>query len=113
LLLAATALFAFSGQFFLLLRRFGASGSAAMLSTLFAVSVYGGYFNGGFGIMLLAHLSLFGLTDLNAMNGLKNLLSAALTAIAVVTYAAGGAVRWSEAAVITLAAVAGAMPARD
>ncbi len=107
LLLAATALFAFGGQLFLLLRRLGASGSAAMLSTLFAVSVYGGYFNGGLGILLLAHLSLFGLTDLNAMNGLKNLLSAVLTAIAVVTYAAGGAARWSEAAVMTLAAVAG------
>lgn len=107
LLLAATALFAFGGQLFRALRRFGAGGSRAMLLSLFAVSVYGGYFNGGLGILLLAHLSLFGLKDLNAMNGLKNLLSAVLTAIAVVAYAAGGAVRWPEAAVMTVTAVAG------
>ena len=67
----------------------------------------GGYFNGGLGILLLAHLSLFGLTNLNAMNALKNLLSAALTTIAVATYAAGGAVHWAEAATMTGATVAG------
>jgi uncharacterized membrane protein YfcA len=107
LLLVATALFAFGGRLFLALRRLGAGGPAAMLGALFAVSVYDGYFNGGLGILLLAHLSLFGLTDLNTMNGLKNILSAVLTAIAVVAYAAGCAVRWPEAAVMTLAAVAG------
>lgn len=78
-----------------------------MLGGLFAVSVYGGYFNGGLGILLLAHLSLFGLTSLNAMNGLKNLLSAVLTAIAVAAYAAGGAVHWPQALLMAVAAVAG------
>lgn len=107
LLLAATGLFAFGGRLSAALRRFGAGGSAAMLTGLFMVSVYGGYFNGGLGILLLAHLSLFGLTDLNAMNGLKNLLSTVLTAVAVVAYAAGGAVHWAEAALMTAAAVAG------
>lgn len=107
LLLAATALFAFGGRLFRMLRRHGASGSGGMLAALFAVSVYGGYFNGGLGILLLAHLSLFGLQDLNAMNGIKNLLSAVLTAIAVVAYAAGGAVHWTEAGMMTIAAVAG------
>lgn len=107
LLLAATALFAFGGRLFSTLRRFGAGGPAAMLGALFAVSVYGGYFNGGLGILLLAHLSLFGLTDLNAMNGLKNLLSAVLTAIAVAAYALGGAVHWPEAALMTVTAIAG------
>jgi len=107
LLLGATALFAFGGRLFSGLRRLGAGGPAAMLGTLFAVSVYGGYFNGGLGILLLAHLSLFGLTDLNAMNGLKNLLSAVLTAIAVAACAFGGAVHWTEAAIMTVTAIGG------
>jgi uncharacterized membrane protein YfcA len=107
LLLGATALFAFGGRLFSVLRQLGAGGPAAMLGTLFAVSVYGGYFNGGLGILLLAHLSLFGLTDLNAMNGLKNLLSAVLTAIAVAAYAFGGAVHWTEAAIMTVTAIGG------
>lgn len=107
LLLAATALFAFGGRLSAGLRRRGAGGRGATLAGLFAVSVYGGYFNGGLGILLLAQLGLSGLDDLNAMNGLKSLLSAVLTAVAVATYAAGGAVHWPAAAVMVPAAVAG------
>lgn len=107
LLLLATGLFAFGTMLAQRLRSLGLQGNGAMLGTLFAVSVYGGYFNGGLGILLLAQLSLFGMTDLNAMNGLKNLFSAVLTAIAVVAYAAGGAVEWPKALLMTVAAVAG------
>ncbi|AWU95338.1 sulfite exporter TauE/SafE family protein [Azospirillum ramasamyi] len=107
LLLLATGLFAFGNMLAQRLRSLGLHGNGAMLGTLFVVSVYGGYFNGGLGILLLAQLSLFGMTDLNAMNGLKNLFSAVLTAIAVVAYAAGGAVEWREALLMTVAAVAG------
>ncbi len=107
LLLAATALFAFGPWLASALRRTGAHGRRPMLAGLFVVSVYGGYFNGGLGILLLAHLALFGLTNLNAMNGLKNVLSAVLTAIAVAAYALGGAVHWTEAGIMTLAAIAG------
>ena len=107
LLLAATALFAFGGRLSAGLRRLGAGGRGATLAGLLAVSVYGGYFNGGLGILLLAQLGLAGLSDLNAMNGLKSLLSAVLTAVAVATYAAGGAVHWPAAAVMVPAAVAG------
>lgn len=57
-----------------------------MLST---VCIYGGYFNGGLGIILLASFGLMGQTNLHGMNGLKNLISALLTTIAVVVYAAG------------------------
>ncbi|KAA0585230.1 sulfite exporter TauE/SafE family protein (plasmid) [Azospirillum oryzae] len=107
LLLLATGLFAFGNMLAQQLRSLGLHGNGAMLGTLFAVSVYGGYFNGGLGILLLAQLSLFGMTDLNAMNGLKNLFSAVLTAIAVVAYAAGGAVEWPKALLMVVAAVAG------
>ena len=107
LLLLATGLFAFGNMLAQRLRSLGLHGNGALLGTLFAVSVYGGYFNGGLGILLLAQLSLFGMTDLNAMNGLKNLFSAVLTAIAVVAYAAGGAVEWPKALLMTVAAVAG------
>ena len=56
------------------------------------VSVYGGYFNGGLGIVLLALFSLWGMRDLNVMNGLKNALSFVLSAISVATFAAAGIV---------------------
>lgn len=71
------------------------------------VSIYGGYFNGGLGIMLLALLALLGHQNLLAMNALKNLLSAALTLIAVTVYAAGNVVDWTATLLMTPAAIVG------
>ena len=72
-----------------------------------AVAAYGGYFNGGLGILLLALFGLLGQTHLNAMNGLKNWVSALLTAMAVAIYAAGGVVLWPQALMMMVAATAG------
>ena len=74
---------------------------------MLAVAIYGGYFNGGLGILLLALFGLLGQTQLNAMNGLKNLVSALLTTIAVAVYAIGGVVDWRYALLMMVAATAG------
>ena len=111
LLLAATAMFAFGPQ----LRAWAAGKNAehtapsvtkAALGML-AVAIYGGYFNGGLGILLLALFGLLGQTQLNAMNGMKNLVSALLTAIAVAIYAVGGIVEWKQALIMMITATAG------
>jgi len=109
LLLAATAVFA-AGPW--LMRRAGGSGAAPAgaarsIVGVLAVAAYGGYFNGGLGILLLALFGLLGQSNLNAMNGLKNLVSALLTAIAVVVYAWGGLVLWPHALAMMVAATAG------
>ena len=110
LLLAATAMFAFGPQ----LRQWAMGGQhdKAPSTTkaavgMLVVAVYGGYFNGGLGILLLALLGLLGQTNLNAMNGTKNLVSALLTAIAVAIYAAGGVVQWQQALIMMVAATLG------
>ena len=74
---------------------------------MLVVAVYGGYFNGGLGILLLALFGLLGQTNLHAMNGMKNLVSALLTAIAVAIYAMGGLVQWEQALVMMVAATLG------
>ena len=74
---------------------------------LFAVSLYGGYFNGGLGIVLLALFALWGWRDLHLMNGVKSGLSLALSAISVVTFALAGLVVWPMAMVMMLASVLG------
>ena len=48
-----------------------------------------------------------GQTNLHAMNGTKNLVSALLTAIAVAIYAAGGVVQWQPALLMMVAATLG------
>lgn len=99
LILLATAAFIVGP--WLLKRRIAEQGentSTPMLSPIMAlmllaaVCIYGGYFNGGLGIILLASFGLMGQTNLHGMNGLKNLISALLTTIAVVIYAAGDAI---------------------
>ncbi len=106
LLLVATVLFALGPK----LREWTAGGkpsTAKATAGVLVVAAYGGYFNGGLGILLLALFGLLGQTQLNAMNGLKNLVSALLTAIAVAVYAAGGVVDWRYALLMMVAATAG------
>jgi len=71
------------------------------------VSVYGGYFNGGLGIILLALFSSMGFRDLNLMNGLKNGLSFLLSAVSVTAFALAGVVHWPEAIVMMITATIG------
>ena len=109
LLLLATILFAVGPM---LLRKLknnetGHASGGKSATGLLAVSIYGGYFNGGLGILLLALFGLLGQTKLNAMNGMKNVVSALLTAIAVAIYAWGGVVAWPQALVMMIAATAG------
>lgn len=73
----------------------------------FAMSVYGGYFGAGLGILLLATLALMGFTDLNYMNGIKAVLSMSIVAVALVYFAASGAVLWSVGIVMAIGAAAG------
>jgi len=74
---------------------------------LFLVSVYGGYFNGGLGIVLLALFALWGMTDIHQMNGLKSGMSFALSAISVATFAVAGLVQWPQAIAMMLASTVG------
>jgi uncharacterized membrane protein YfcA len=73
----------------------------------FLVGVYGGYFGGGIGILMLAALGLIGLTDMHEMNGLKNLLAICINGIAAIYFAIGGAVLWRDGAIMAVAAVVG------
>lgn len=77
------------------------------LGILLPVAVYGGYFNGGLGIILLAVFAMWGMTDLHAMNGLKCWLSFALSLIAFAIFAVGGAVAWGPAALMAVGTITG------
>lgn len=109
LLLLATVVFA-SGPLILKWVTRGGGAGFGFLSAgavVLAVAIYGGYFNGGLGIMLLAVFGLIGFTNLNAMNGLKNVVSAILSVVAVATYIAAGLIDWTYALPMALASAAG------
>ncbi len=71
------------------------------------VCIYGGYFNGGLGIVLLALLAALGVRGIHTMNGLKNGMSFVLSAASVLTLALAGLVHWPQAIVMMIAATAG------
>lgn len=109
LLLFSTLLFAFGHRLRALLPRQSTAGarSAAALAAEFAFAVYGGYFGGGLGVLLLAALSLMGHDDLHDANALKNLLGTVISSVAVATFIMAGVVAWGPTLVTLTGAIAG------
>ena len=73
----------------------------------FFSSMYGGYFGAGNGILMLAAMGLLGLHDLHRANGIKNFLGICINSIAVLSFALMGLVRWPEALIMAIGALAG------
>ena len=80
---------------------------AALLAAPLVVSVYGGFFGAGMGILILATLAQAGFHDVHEMNGLKNLTAVCINGIAALTFVAGGRVDWRLAGLMAIGAVVG------
>jgi uncharacterized membrane protein YfcA len=107
LLLFATALFTFGGPVAKKLTRGAHAPLPVAVVAQFFISVYGGYFGGGMGIMMLAVMTLLGMTHIHKMNGLKNVLGALINGVAVVAFVVAGAVQWAAGVVMILGGIAG------
>lgn len=107
LVLLATAIFAWGsfrkpGPPRPRLHRAGTSGGQL------AISIYGGYFGGGIGFLMLAALTAAGV-KIRTAAATKNVLAAAINASAVMIFVFSPAVRWQAAAVSGAGAVLGAL----
>ena len=80
--------------------------ASALLYQL-AVSVYGGYFGAGIGILMLAALSILGLTDIHEMNSLKAVFGGTMNGVAAVYFVWADMVYWPHVVVMGIGAVAG------
>ncbi len=121
LMLVATLLFAFSPRITALLRKRsvntqGIQEKASLFSwrTLAVISfiqliiaVYGGYFGGGIGIMILASLGIMGMENIHEMNGMKTVLQTSINGVAVITFILARAVIWLPALVMIAGAIVG------
>ena len=70
------------------------AGTALLMAFLAGVCVYGGFFNAGLGILLLAFLATAGMNDIHAMNGLKLYVSSVVALVAVARFALSGSIDW-------------------
>jgi len=108
LVLFATTVFAW-GSF----RRKPLAGSAhigpkAAGLAQFLIGIYGGYFGGGIGFLMLAALTLAGLSTRNA-GATKNALASVMNAAAVVLFVFSPQVHWVQAGVLGAGAIAGGL----
>lgn len=79
-------------------------GPTTVLITQFGLGVYGGYFGGAVGLMMMAAWTLFGEPEIKAMNAPRTLLVSCANATAALTFILARAVYWPE----TLAMLVGA-----
>ncbi len=107
LLLVATIVFAFGPALAPLLQRLMHIGPVVLLIMQFVISIYGGYFGGAVGLMMLATWALFGLSDLKALSASRVLLVSSLNSIAVVCFIVAGKVWWPQTLTMVIAAIAG------
>lgn len=77
----------------------------------FFVSVYGGYFGAGMGILMLAALAVLGHEDIHQMNGIKNLLAVFINAVASAYFILAGMVRAPDAVIMAIGAALGGVAA--
>jgi uncharacterized membrane protein YfcA len=71
-----------------------------LLPGVFLAAVYGGYFGGALGVILIATLSRFAHDRLVRLNALKGLLSLVIATVTVVFFAIGAPVDWSAVSVL-------------
>ena len=69
------------------------------------VSIYGGYFGAGMGVMMLASLSLSRDNDYHAVNAAKNLLSIVLQAVAAIVFLVSGLVDLKLSLLLAVASI--------
>jgi uncharacterized membrane protein YfcA len=84
------------------------AGTAVLLVLLAAVSIYGGFFNAGLGMLLLAFLVLAGIADIHAANGLKLWISCVIALVAVARFAIAGSIDWTYGTVALVGVTLGA-----
>lgn len=109
LVLFATAMFAW-GSF----RRKPAKLAAAQIGPLptgiaqFFIAIYGGYFGGGIGFLMMAALSMAGVTARHAA-ATKNVLASVMNAAAVALFVTSPLVHWPQAIALGAGAILGGL----
>jgi uncharacterized membrane protein YfcA len=73
---------------------------AVLLPAVFFAAVYGGYFGGALGVILIATLSLCAHDTLVRLNAVKGVLSLVIASVTVVVLALGAPVNWAAAVLI-------------
>lgn len=105
LILGATLLFVIQDR--LSRRKKRTAGLGVVIAFQLLVSIYGGFFGAGMGILMLAAHGYLGVEDIHELNSIKNFCAVCINGVAAVTFISLGRVRWPPAVVMAVASVAG------
>jgi uncharacterized membrane protein YfcA len=107
LLLVATITLAFGRKFGEWLRRRWSIRPPVVLTVQFGLGLYGGYFGGAVGIMMMAIWGLLDQRELKSLNAPRTVLVSATNGMAVLTFIAANAVQWPQTITMLIAATIG------
>jgi hypothetical protein len=107
LLLLATLTFAGGRHLGDWLRRYVRIRRPTFLVIQFILSIYGGYFGGAVGLMMMAMWTLIDSSELKALAATRTALVSAANGAAVLCFAVAGAVRWPEMLAMMVSVIAG------
>jgi uncharacterized membrane protein YfcA len=107
LVLFATSIFAW-GSFFRKQREHEPVSAIVAGTSQFLIAIYGGYFGGGIGFLMLAALTFAGL-KIRAAGATKNVLAAVMNASAVIIFLFSKEIAWFNALVLGVGAVIGGL----
>ncbi len=107
LLLTGSVAFAFGRQAGNWLRQHIQIGACVILAGQLVLGIYGGYFGGAVGIMMMATWALFGLSDIRVINANKTLLVGIANVMAVVLFIVAGKVYWLQTGIMMAATIPG------
>jgi uncharacterized membrane protein YfcA len=107
LVLTGALMFIFGKQVSKLLRNKFKLNKWVLFSLQFILGIYGGYFGGGAGIMMMAVWSMLGLTDIKLINANKTLLVGAANSVAVIIFIVSGKIYWPQTCIMLVATIIG------
>jgi uncharacterized protein len=108
LVLFATALFAWGSFRGKPMTDAAPKSPAVIMLFQLLIAIYGGYFGGGIGFLMLAALTFAGLPVRNA-GATKNVLAGVMNASAVLVFAFSSDVHWIEALILGIGAIGGGL----
>lgn len=73
----------------------------------FALAIYGGFFGGGSGILMLAIFSTIGMKNIHSMNALKTFLNACINGVAAIAFIYAGTIAWQQAILMSCGSMLG------
>lgn len=108
LLLLATAVLAAGPRLSAGLRKLGLRfGDRFAMTLQFLLGIYGGYFGGAVGLMMLAAWSLVSTADLKELAPLRSLMVSAANGMAVVCFVATDSIEWPQVLLVMIGSVIG------